>query len=70
LHYLTHGPALGLWVSDALAQTARAEALLAQVHRQPVGAGELAIPSIRGVDGSPVYFLDHGDTLSFFSFGK
>lgn len=65
-HYLTHGPAvaaLGLWVSDASAQTARAEALLAQVHRQPVGPGELAIPSIRGVGGSLVYFLDHGDTL-------
>lgn len=48
----------------------RAEALLAQVHPQPVEAGELAIPSIRGVDGSLVHFLDYGDTLSFFSFRK
>jgi 4-hydroxyphenylpyruvate dioxygenase len=43
-HYLTHGPALGLWVSDASAQTARAEALLAQVRRQPVGAGPARDP--------------------------
>lgn len=65
-HYLTHGPAvaaLGLWVSDAAAQAERGEALLAQVLRQPVGPGELAIPSIRGVGGSLLYFLDHGDTL-------
>lgn len=65
-HYLTHGPAvaaLGLWVSDAAAQAERGEALLAQVLRQPVGPGELAIPSIRGVGGSLLYFLDHGGTL-------
>lgn len=66
-HYLTHGPAvaaIGLWVADAAAQLARAEALLAPVHHQSIGAGELRIPSIRGVGGSLLYFLDHGADLS------
>jgi 4-hydroxyphenylpyruvate dioxygenase len=62
-HFITHGPsvaAIGLDVSDASAQLARAEALLAPVHRQPVGPGELAIPSVRGVGGALLYFLDRG----------
>ena len=45
------------------AQLARAEALLAPVHRGAVGPGELAIPSIRGVGGALLYFLDHGADL-------
>jgi 4-hydroxyphenylpyruvate dioxygenase len=63
-HQVTHGPsvcAIGLSVADAAAQMARAEALLAQPHRQQVGPGELEIPAIRGVGGALVYFLDrHG----------
>jgi len=65
-HYITHGPsvaALGLWTSDAAAQLARAEALLAPVHHGAVGPGELAIPSIRGVGGALLYFLDHATDL-------
>ena len=65
-HYITHGPsvaAIGLWVGDAMAQLDRAQALLAQGFRQPVGPGELEIPAIRGVGGSLVYLLDHGKTL-------
>ncbi len=65
-HFITHGPsvaAIGLWVADAGAQLARAEALLAPVHRQPVGPGELDIPSIRGVGGALMYFLDRGADL-------
>jgi len=38
----------------------RAEALLAQAFRQPVGPRELEIPAIRGVGGALIYFLDHG----------
>jgi 4-hydroxyphenylpyruvate dioxygenase len=33
------------------------------VHRQPVGPGELDIPSIRGVGGALMYFLDRGADL-------
>ncbi len=65
-HYITHGPsvaALGFWVGDADRQMDRAEALLAQAFRQPVGPGELDIPAIRGVGGGLVYFLDHGARL-------
>lgn len=65
-HAITHGPsvaAIGLWVGDAGQQMDRAEALLAQTFRQPVGPGELEIPAIRGVGGSLIYFLDHGAEL-------
>lgn len=65
-HYVTHGPsvaALGFWVGDAGQQTDRAEALLAQSFRQPVGPGELDIPAIRGVGGGLVYLLDRGGRL-------
>jgi len=61
--YITHGPAvcaMGLSVDDARAASARAAALLSTVFRQPVGAGELDIPAIRGVGGSLIYFLDKG----------
>ncbi len=66
-HYLAHGPsvaALGLWVESAARAVDRAEALLATVHRQPVGPGELEIPAIRGVGGSLIHFLDHATELS------
>jgi 3-dehydroshikimate dehydratase len=65
-HYLAHGAsvaALGLWVDDAARAMDRAEALLATAFRQPVGAGELDIPAIRGVGGSLVYFLDRNTEL-------
>jgi len=65
-HYITHGPsvaALGFWVGDAGRQMDRAEALLAQSFRQPVGPGELEIPAIRGVGGALIYFLDRGAEL-------
>ncbi|MDT8343364.1 MAG: TIM barrel protein [Thermohalobaculum sp.] len=65
-HYITHGPsvaAIGLWVEDAAAQMDRAEALLAQSFRQPVGPGELEIPAIRGVGGALIYFLDRKGPL-------
>jgi 4-hydroxyphenylpyruvate dioxygenase len=65
-HYITHGPsvaAIGVWVGDAGQQMDRAEALLAQSFRQPVGPGELEIPAIRGVGGSLIYFLDRGAEL-------
>ena len=65
-HFITHGPsvaAIGLMVSDAAAQLARAEALLAPVYRAPVGPGELAIPSVRGVGGALLYFLDQATDL-------
>jgi len=41
----------------------RAEALLAQSFRQKTGPGELAIPTIRGVDGSLIHMLDHKTDL-------
>lgn len=65
-HRITHGPsvaAIGLWTGDAGRQMDRAEVLLAQAFRQPVGPGELEIPAIRGVGGSLIYFLDHGAEL-------
>jgi 4-hydroxyphenylpyruvate dioxygenase len=66
-HYLAHGPsvaALGLWVGDAARAMARAEALLATRHEQPVPPGELRIPAIRGVGGALVHFLDHATELA------
>jgi len=66
-HYVTHGPsvvAIGLKVGDAKRQLERAKALLANEFRQAVGEGELEIPSIRGVGGSLIYFLDAGEELA------
>lgn len=65
-HHVVHGPsvvALGLWVGDAEQQLQRAEMLLAEMFRQPVGPGELQIPAVRGLGGSLIYFLDHSETL-------
>jgi 4-hydroxyphenylpyruvate dioxygenase len=64
--YVTHGTsayAIGLRVADARATVERAKALGAQVFEQPVAAGELAIPAIRGVGGGVIYFLDRHSEL-------
>ena len=62
-----HGPgvcALGLSVPDAQAAMARARALLAEPFHQPVPAGQLVLPAIRGVGGSLVYFTDPKSELA------
>ncbi len=62
-HYLSHGPgvcAIALDVDDVGKTMARAETLKARTFYQPVGPGELEIPSIRGVGGSLLYFLEQG----------
>src|SRR4051812_43861373 len=62
-HYITHGPgvcAIALTVEDVMRTMARAAALGARPFHQPVGAGELEIPAIRGVGGSLLYFLEPG----------
>ncbi len=59
--YLTHGSsvcALGLRVADAEAALARARALFAEPFSQPVAAGEVELPAIRGVGGSLLYLVD------------
>jgi 4-hydroxyphenylpyruvate dioxygenase len=59
-HYVTHGSgvcAIAVKVDDPAAVMSRAEALNASSFRQPVGPGELEIPSIRGVGGSLLYFV-------------
>jgi 4-hydroxyphenylpyruvate dioxygenase len=50
--------AIGLRVDDAANAMNRAERLLAQSFRQPVGPGELEIPAIRGIGGSLIYFIE------------
>jgi len=58
---LTHGTAvcaLGLRVDDAAAALDRAQALFDTPFRQAVGPGELQIPSVRGLGGSLIYFID------------
>ena len=64
--YVAHGTsayAFGIRVGDAAATVARATALGAEVFAQPVAAGELAIPAIRGVGGGLIYFLDQETDL-------
>ena len=59
-HYVTHGSgvcAIAVKVDDPAAVMSRAEALNAPSFRQPIGPGELEIPSIRGVGGSLLYFV-------------
>ena len=59
--FVTHGTsayAMGLKVADAAATVARAAALGARMFEQPVAEGDLMIPSIRGVGGGLIYFLD------------
>ncbi|MES2970155.1 MAG: TIM barrel protein [Pseudomonadota bacterium] len=54
---------IALTVADAQATFARARALRADTHSEPIAPGELTIPAIRGVGGSMIRFLDHGDDL-------
>jgi 4-hydroxyphenylpyruvate dioxygenase len=54
----TSAYAIGLKVADAAATVARAAALGAEMFEQPVPAGDLMIPAIRGVGGGLLYFLD------------
>jgi 4-hydroxyphenylpyruvate dioxygenase len=49
--------AIGIGVNDVDSVMARAQALDIASFSQPVGPGELQIPSIRGVGGSLVYFV-------------
>jgi 3-dehydroshikimate dehydratase len=55
---------LGLVVNNARSAATRASALGADVFTQPVGAGELAIPAVRGLSGSALHFLDDSSDLS------
>jgi 4-hydroxyphenylpyruvate dioxygenase len=60
-HQLAHGPsvcAMCLKVDDASATLDRAEKLRDTPFRQAVGPGELAIPAVRGLGGSLLYFVD------------
>jgi 4-hydroxyphenylpyruvate dioxygenase len=64
--FLAHGTsvcALGLRVEDASATVQRARALGAELFEQRPGPGELAIPAIRGLGGSVVYFIDSHSEL-------
>jgi len=59
-HYVTHGSgvcAIAIKVDDPDHVMERAEELKAQLFRQPVGPGEMKIPSVRGVGGSLLYFV-------------
>ena len=63
---LVHGSAvcaLGLAVENATKTFERATLLLDQPFHQAVGPGELDIPSVRGVGGSLIYFLDKASDL-------
>jgi 4-hydroxyphenylpyruvate dioxygenase len=58
---ITHGTAvcaIGLKVDDAAATLDRGRKLLDQPFEQEVGPGELKIPSVRGLGGSLLYFID------------
>ena len=66
-YQISHGTsvcALGLRVGDAAATTKRASALLDMPYQGTIGPGELAIPAVRGVGGSLIYFLDHSEGLA------
>jgi 4-hydroxyphenylpyruvate dioxygenase len=59
--YAVHGTtayAAGLMVDDAKAAVERALALGAERFRQPLDAGEIEMPAVRGVGGGILYFLD------------
>jgi 4-hydroxyphenylpyruvate dioxygenase len=53
--------ALGIAVDDVDTAMRRAQALQIGSFSQPVGPGELQVPSIRGVGGSLLYFMRAGD---------
>jgi 4-hydroxyphenylpyruvate dioxygenase len=50
--------ALGLRVREAAQAVERAQLLRIPVFSQPVASGELAIPAVKGVGGSLLYFVD------------
>lgn len=59
--YAVHGTsayAMALMVANAADAMARAVALGAEPFSQPVDAGEVSVPAIRGVGGGLVYLLD------------
>jgi 4-hydroxyphenylpyruvate dioxygenase len=63
---ITHGTAvcvIGLEVDNAQATITRAKALLDPPFQQPVGPGELSVPTIRGVGGGLMSFLDKASPL-------
>lgn len=65
--YLLHGAGvcdIGLNVENANNTNERARALGAKTFTQPVGAGELNIPAIRGVGGSIIHFIDKETDLA------
>jgi 4-hydroxyphenylpyruvate dioxygenase len=60
---LVHGAsvcAIGLRVNDVPAAMARAQALAIPRFEQAVGPDEMQIPSVRGVGGSLIYFIEDG----------
>lgn len=64
--YVVHGTtayAAGLMVDDAKAALDRAIALGAERFQQPLDAGEIEMPAVRGVGGGLVYFLDRKTDL-------
>lgn len=65
--YATHGTSvcdIGIAVDDAAGTVARAQRLGADLFRQPVDAGQLDIPAIRGQSGSVLHFIDDASGLS------
>jgi 4-hydroxyphenylpyruvate dioxygenase len=61
--FLLHGPsvcALAFGVDDARRAVERALRYKAQTFRGRVGANELVIPAIRGLEGSLIYLVDRG----------
>lgn len=64
--FLAHGPTvcdMGLRVEDAAMTAKRATGLGGALFSQPVGAGELDIPAVRGVGGNVVHFIDEKSDL-------
>lgn len=64
--YLARGTSvcdIGLRVDDAAATIARAQALDIALFHQPVGQGELELPSIHAVGGGIMHFIDQKSGL-------
>jgi 4-hydroxyphenylpyruvate dioxygenase len=62
-HDMAHGAsvcAVGLRVDDVAGALARAQALRIATFSQPVAAGEVAVPALRGVGGSLLYLVENG----------
>jgi 4-hydroxyphenylpyruvate dioxygenase len=59
--------AIGLRVNDVEAAMQRAQRLQIASHAQPIGPGEMQIPSIRGVGGSLSYLIEDGQQSSMWS---